>query len=246
MKRAQLPHLFGEEWGGDPLRDALHLEMWARRSGGGGSRKTPLRELAGLGKPVGKARRFPVLGTDQTISNNEGLRRMAAIADRQSEKVSLFERALGRTKSVETARRDSGLSQRGVERYRKSFFNIDRGSASPWQKVKGRWVFERERLDYTHTFYDAPERRWISAPFVGRELIQIQDWRTAFDLKNKSGLDAFEKANPGGIVSADGRTYWPETDLATIEASLRRMKPAQRRRIEEKRRYKTKGRGREE
>jgi phytoene/squalene synthetase len=207
------------------------------------ARRKSLREQAGLGKPIGKARRYPVIGSNETISYNEARRRIAALSDRQRNKVSLFERALGRTKNVETARRESRLSQRGLASYRKSFVASDRVSASPWQKEKGRWRFEPERLSYTHTFLDMRDGgRWLSAPFVGRELIAMQDWRSAaFTHESQRMLDAWEKENPAGVVGADGQTYWPETDLAAIRARLKRMTKRERKRIEESIRYKTKG-----
>jgi hypothetical protein len=223
------------------------------------ARRKSLREQAGLGKPIGKARRYPVNGSNETISYNEARRRIAALSDRQRNKVSLFERALGRTKNVETARRESGLSQRGLASYRKSFVASDRVSASPWQKEKGRWRFEPERLSYTHTFLDMRDGgRWLSAPFVGRELIVMQDWRAAAfgdaasnmaiptGFRSRSGgsqaaLDEWEKENPAGVAGADGQTYWPETDLASIKARLKRMSKRERKRIEESIRYKTKG-----
>lgn len=105
------------------------------------ARRTSLREQAGLGKPIGKARRYPVIGSNETISYNEARRRIAALSDRQRDKVSLFERALGRTKNIETARRESGLSQRGLNSYRQSFVNTERESASPWRKGQGPLAF---------------------------------------------------------------------------------------------------------
>jgi hypothetical protein len=207
------------------------------------ARRKSLREQAGLGKPIGKARRYPVTGSNQTISYNEARRRIAALSDRQRDKVSLFERALGRTKNVETARRESGLSQRGLASYRKSFIASDRESASPWAKEKGRWRFEPDRLSYTHTFYDVQNGgRWLSAPFVGRELIAMQNWRSAaFTRESQVMLDDWEKENPAGVIGADGQIYWPETDLAAIRASLKRMSRRERKRIEASIRYKTKG-----
>jgi hypothetical protein len=84
--------------------------------------------------------------------------------------------------------------------------------------------------------------RWLSAPFVGRELIAMQDWRSAaFTHESQAMLDAWEKENRAGVVGADGQTYWPEIDLATIRASLKRMSRRERKRIEESIRYKTKG-----
>ena len=223
------------------------------------ARHTPLREQAGLGKPVGKARRYPVIGTNETISYNEARRRIAALSDRQRSKVSLFERALGRTKNVDEARRESGLSQRGLTVYRRSFETSGREGASPWTKEKGRWRFEADRLSYTHTFLDVRDGgRWLHAPFVGGELIAMQDWRAAafgdaetaiaipggFRSRgggSQSALDDWQKANPGGVLGADGQTYWPETDYATIQARLRRMSPRERKRVMEKIYYKTKG-----
>ena len=181
------------------------------------ARHTPLREQAGLGKPVGKARRYPVIGTNETISYNEARRRIAALSDRQRSKVSLFERALGRTKNVDEARRESGLSQRGLTVYRRSFETSGREGASPWTKEKGRWRFEADRLSYTHTFLDVRDGgRWLHAPFVGGELIAMQDWRAAafgdaetaiaipggFRSRgggSQSALDDWQKANPAGF-----------------------------------------------
>jgi hypothetical protein len=223
------------------------------------ARRKSLREQAGLGKPIGRARRYPVIGSNETISYNEARRRIAALSDRQRDKVSLFERALARTKNVEQARRESGLSQRGLTTYRKSFVTSDRVSASPWQKEKGRWRFEPDRLSYTHTFLDMSNGgRWLDAPFVGRELIAMQNWRaaafgnaasdmaipTGFRSRgggSQSALDEWEKANPAGVLGADGQTYWPETDYATIQARSRRMSARERKRVMDKVYYKTKG-----
>jgi hypothetical protein len=223
------------------------------------TRRTSLREQAGLGKPIGRARRYPVIGSNETISYNEARRRIAALSDRQRNKVSLFERALGRTKNVEQARRKNGLSQRGLKSYRKSFETSGREGASPWRKEKGRWRFEPDRLSYTHTFLDMRNGgRWLDAPFVGRELIVMQNWRAAAfgDAASnmaipsgfrapggggQSALDEWEKANPGGVLGADGQTYWPETDYATIQARLRRMSARQRKQVMDKVYYKTKG-----
>ena len=207
------------------------------------ARRTPLRELAGLGKPVGKARRYPVIGTNETISYNEARRRIAALSGRQHNNVSLFERALGRTKNVDEARRESGLSQRGLVAYRKSFAASGREGASPWAKEKGRWRFEAERLSYTHTFLDVRDGgRWLHAPFVGRELIAMQDWREAA-FGNDAGqarLDDWQRSNPGRVQGADGQTYWPETDYAAIRAKLRRMSPRERKRVMDSVLYRTK------
>jgi hypothetical protein len=222
------------------------------------ARRTSLREQAGLGKPIGKARRYPVIGSNETISYNEARRRIAALSDRQRDKVSLFERALGRAKNVEQARRESGLSQRGLTTYRKSFATSGRESASPWQKEKGRWRFEPDRLSYTHTFLDMRDGgRWLDAPFVGRELIAMQNWRAAafgdaetvmaipkgYQARggSQSALDDWERANPAGVLGADGQTYWPETDYAAVQARLKRMSARQRKRIMDKVYYKTKG-----
>ena len=202
-----------------------------------------LREQAGLGKPIGKSRRYPIIGTNETVSYNEARKRIAALSDRHRNKVSLFERALGRSKNVEEARRESGLSQRGLTAYRNSFAAQGRESASPWQKEKGRWHFEPDRLSYTHTFLDVRDGgRWLSAPFVGRELITMQDWRSAaFTHESQRMLDDWERENPAGVVGADGQTYWPETTLAAIRASLKRMSKRQRKKIEESIRYRTRG-----
>jgi hypothetical protein len=202
-----------------------------------------LYSQAGLRPLGGKSRAWEVVSTGERISYNKGRARVAALSNRQRDKVSLFERVLGQTKNVETARRESGLSQRGLTACRKSFVLSDRKSASPWQKEKGRWRFEPDRLSFTHTFLDVRNGgRWLHAPFVGLELIAMQDWRSAaFTHESQAMLDVWEKSNPGGVQGADGRTYWPETDLAAIRASLKRMPRHERKRIEESIRYKTKG-----
>jgi hypothetical protein len=213
-------------------------------------RKPPLYAEAGLRSVRGaKGRPWEVVSTGERISYNKGRARIAALSDRQRSKVSLFERALGRTKNVDEARRESGLSQRGLAAYRQSFATSDRGGASPWAKEKGRWRFEPDRLSYTHTFLNVRDGgRWLHVAFVGRELIAMQNWRTAafgtafMEGGSQAQLDDWEKANPAGVVGADGQTYWPETDYASIQASLKRMSRRDRKRIEESVRYKTKGR----
>ena len=224
------------------------------------SPRAPKYAEAGL-RPLyqAKGRPWVVVATGEHISYNKGRERIAALSDRQRSKVSQFERALGRTKNVEEARRESGLSKRGLNVYRQSFVTTERESASPWRKAKGRWRFEPDRLSYTHTFLDVRDGgRWLHAPFVGGELIAMQDWRAAafgdaetpmaapegFRSRgggSQSALDDWQKANPAGVLGADGQTYWPETDYATIQARLRRMSPRERKRVMEKVYYKTKG-----
>ena len=126
-------------------------------------------------------------------------------------------------------------------------------------RAKGRWRFEPDRLSYTYTFLDVRDGgRRLDAPFVGRELIVMQNWRAAafggaadnvaipmgYRARgggSQSALDDWEKANPAGVLGADGRTYWPETDYATIQARLRRMSERERKRVMDKVYYKTKG-----
>ncbi|MFZ0601190.1 MAG: hypothetical protein WAN05_07480 [Roseiarcus sp.] len=195
------------------------------------STQAGLRPLRGV-----KGRPWEVIATGERISYNKGRARIAALSDRQRDKISKFERALGRSKNVERAQRESGLSQRGLVAYRKSFADTERQGASPWAKEKGRWRFEPERLSFTHTFLDVRDGgRWLHAPFVGRELIAMQNWRAAaFEGGGQAALDAWQKANPAGVQGADGQTYWPETDHQTIRASLKRMSRQKRKRIEEK------------
>jgi hypothetical protein len=203
----------------------------ARRSTPTLSSKAGLRLLRGE-----KGRPWEVIATGERISYNKGRARVAAVSERQRDKFSLFERVLGRTKNVAKAQRESGLSQRGLVAYRKKFAEIDRQGASPWQKEKGRWRFEPNRLSFTHTFFDVRDGgRWLHAPFVGRELIAMQNWRSAaFGDGGQAALDEWRKANPAGVQGADGQTYWPETDYQSIRASLKRMSKKERKRIEEK------------
>ncbi len=72
--------------------------------------------------------------------------------------------------------------------------------------------------------------------FGGRDLIAMQDYRAAWSpdggLGSRGGsqaeLDAWLKAHPRGVVDDEGATYFPETDLKTIHAQIKRM-PARER-----------------
>ena len=196
------------------------------------ARRTPLREQAGLGKPVGKARRYPIIGTNETISYNEARRRIAALSDRQRSKVSLFERALGRSKTLRGAPRKRFMD--GPQVLPPKFRRVRPRRREPLDEGKGRWRFEAGRLSHIHTFLDVRDGgRWLHAPFVGGELIAMQDWRAAAfgDVEtpmaipggfspglrtrglrgggSQSALDDWQKANPAGVLSADGRTMAP-------------------------------------
>ena len=64
----------------------------------------------------------------------------------------------------------------------------------------------------------------------------MQDYRAAWSpdggLGSRGGsqaeLDAWLKAHPRGVVDDEGATYFPETDLKTIHAQIKRM-PARER-----------------
>jgi hypothetical protein len=204
------------------------------------AKRPSLREAAGLGKPIGKARRYPVLGTDKTISYNEGRHKMSAFRSSRSFKTRSFEQALARTKNPERARVETGLSKRWVGEYRKSFKTSNRGGASPWNK-RGR--FNEARFHRTHSFVDK-SGQVRTAGFGGTELIKAQDYRTAWAGRTDGGgtpglrknaqadLDAWlAKYPPGSLIADDGAVYWPETDATKIQSRLKRMSPRQRKRF---------------
>jgi hypothetical protein len=193
--------------------------------------RTPHYRLAGLEPLGGKSRRWRDTRTGETLSYNAGRRSIQALSAGHRGSVSKFERALARTRDVEQARREAGLSKRGLDAYRKSFTTSGRESASPWIKEKSRWRFDETRFSRVHTFVDIRGQvRHVA--FGGRNLIAMQDYREASSPYNGLGsqaeLDAWLKAHPGGVIGEDGETYFPETVLKAIRARINRMSPRER------------------
>jgi hypothetical protein len=196
--------------------------------------RTPHYRLAGL-EPLGGSRRWRDVRTGETLSYNAGRQRIHAFSAGLRGSIAQFERALARTRDVEQARREAGLSKRGLDAYRKSFTASGREGASPWTKQKGRWRFDDARFSRVHTFVDIRGQvRHVA--FGGRDLIAMQDYRAAWSPEDGLGsrggsqaeLDAWLKAHPGGAIGDDGQTYFPETDLKTIRAHINRMPPRER------------------
>ena len=197
--------------------------------------RTPHYRLAGLEPLSGKSRRWRDVRTGETLSYNAGRRRIQALSAGHRGSVAQFERALARTSNVERARRDAGLSKRGLDAYRRSFAASGREGASPWIKEKGRWRFDEARFRRVHTFIDIHGQvRHVA--FGGRNLIAMQDYRAAWSPEGALGsrggsqaeLDAWLKAHPRGVTGDDGSTHFPETDLKTIHARIKRMSARER------------------
>jgi hypothetical protein len=197
--------------------------------------RTPHYRLAGLEPLGGRSRRWRDTRTGEILSYNAGRRLIQALSAGHRGRVTQFERALARTKNVERARRDSGLSKRGLDAYRKSFVALGREGASPWTKEKGRWRFDEARFRRIHTFVDI-QGQVRHVAFGGRDLIAMQDYRAAWSPEgglgsgsgSQAGLDAWLKAHPRGIIGDDGLTYFPETDLKAIHARIKRMPTRER------------------
>ena len=197
--------------------------------------RTPHYRLAGLEPLGGKSRRWRDTRTGETLSYNAGRRRVHALSVGHRGSVVEFERALARTRSVEQARREAGLSKRGLEAYRKTFVSSGREGASPWIKEKGQWQFVEARFRRVHTFVDI-QAQVRHVAFGGRNLIAMQDYRAAWSPDggeasrggSQAELDAWLKAHQSGVIGDDGSTYFPETDLKAIAARIKRM-PARER-----------------
>jgi hypothetical protein len=198
-------------------------------------KRTPHYRLAGLEPLGGRSRRWRDTRTGEILSYNAGRRLIQVLSAGHRGRVTQFERALARTRNVEQARRDSDLSKRGLDVYRKSFVASGREGASPWIKESGRWRFDEAGFRRVHTFVDI-EGRVQHVAFGGRDLIAMQDYRAAWSPEGGLGsgggsqaeLDAWLKAHPRGVVGDDGATYFPETDLKAIHARIKRM-PARER-----------------
>jgi hypothetical protein len=212
------------------------------------AKRTPHYRLAGLEPLGGKSRRWHDVRTGETLSYNAGRRLIQALSAPHRGGVAQFERALARTGNVEQARREAGLSKRGLDAYRKSFLASGREGASPWIKTRGRWRFDEARFRRVHTFVDI-QGQVRHVAFGGRDLIAMQDYRAAWSPEDGLGsrggsqaeLDAWLKAHPRGVVGDDGLTYFPETDLKAIHARIKRMPARERKSFAADVRYVTEG-----
>jgi hypothetical protein len=152
-------------------------------------------------------------------------------------KTDAFEAILARTNNLERAKHESGVSGRQLENYRRQFAQDGRGSASPFEKIGNRWQF-RGAQGYEHTFVN-PQGKAESATFSGRNLIAIQNYRTAVSERSQAELDQWLKAHPAGIPDDSGRMHIPETDLRRIDAANKRMTKRQRAQFQKKQFYAT-------
>jgi hypothetical protein len=152
-------------------------------------------------------------------------------------KTDAFEAILARTNNLERAKRESGVSGRQLEDYRRQFAQDGRGSASPFEKIGNRWQF-RGTQGFTHTFIN-PRGQPDSGSFSGRNLVAMQDYRTALSERSQAELDQWLKAHPAGIPDDTGRMHIPETDLRRIDAANKRMTKRQRAQFQKKQFYAT-------
>jgi len=195
---------------------------------------TQVRQL-GYELLPGRARRYRNAQTGETISYNAFRRIVGVQSHAAASKVRRFEKILGRSNDLELGRRESGLSSRQFEQYRRSFEN--RESASPFVKEHGRWIFRGAR-GFQHTFLNADGQE-TRATFSGRNLIAMQDYRSAITERSQAKLDAWEKAHASGVTDDSGQIHYPETQLPQIDAALRRMGKRQRARFHQQQFYAT-------
>jgi hypothetical protein len=183
----------------------------------------------------GRARRYRNAQTGETISYN-AFRRLASVqSSATASKVQRFEQVLGRSNDLELARRESGLSGREFEQYRRSFGM--RESASPFVKENGRWVFRGAR-GFQHTFLNVQGQETY-ATFSGRNLIAMQDYRAAVSNRSQGELGSWKEAHSAGVEDDSGHVHHPETQLPRIDAALRRMGKRQRTRFHQQQFYAT-------
>jgi hypothetical protein len=200
------------------------------------SKRGPSQEqLLGLRRLPCKARRFEVIDAGRSISYNEFRRLAHALSSSSSSKIGRFEAVLARSNDLELARRESGLSGREFEQYRRSFG--DRESASPFVKEHGRWIFRGAR-GFQHAFLDR-EGKEIRATFSGHSLIAMQDYRSAATERSQAKLDAWNEAHSAGLEDDSGHVHHPETQLPRIDAALRRIGKRQRTRFHQQQFYAT-------
>jgi hypothetical protein len=183
----------------------------------------------------GRARRYRNPATGETISYNAFRKLAHAWSPSADLRAQRFEQALARSNNLDLARRESGLSDRQFLQYRRTFEN--RESASSFVKEHGRWVFRGAR-GFQHTFLNG-EGKETRATFSGRSLIAMQDYRAAVTERTQAQLDAWERAHSEGVTDDTGQVHRPETQLARIDAVLRRMGKRQRTRFHQQQFYAT-------
>lgn len=169
----------------------------------------PVTQARALGyeRLPGKGRRYRNVQTGETISYN-AFRRLATVrSSSTASKVQRFEQVLARSNNLELARRESGVSGREFEQYRR-FFGGGREGASPFVKEHGRWIFRGAR-GFQHTFLNAQGQE-TRATFSGRNLIAMQDYRAAVTERSQAQLDAWSEAHPGGVTDDSGQVRDPE------------------------------------
>jgi hypothetical protein len=184
----------------------------------------------------GKARRYRNARTGETISYNAFRKLASAGSSSAASKVQRFEQVLAHSNDLQLARRESGLSGREFEQYRR-FLGKERQSASPFVKERGRWIFRGAR-GFQHTFLNT-EGQETRATFSGHNLIAMQDYRSAISNRSQAELDAWEKEHLSGVTDDNGRVHHPETQLGRIDAALRRMGKRQRARFHQQQFYAT-------
>lgn len=197
----------------------------------GTSKRSQARSL-GYELIPGKARRYRNTRTGEAISYNAFRKLATNASSTYDRKVKRFETALARTNDLDHAKRESGISNRQLTAYRRQFEKEGRGSASPFEKIGRRWQF-RGAQGFTHTFISV-QGQVAHGTFSGQNLIGIQDYRTAVEHHSQADLDRWEKAHLVGVRDDAGNVHYPETDLAKVDARLRRMSKRERDRFNAK------------
>jgi hypothetical protein len=197
----------------------------------------PLTQARSLGYKLlpGKSRRYQDLGTGDTVSYNAFRKLAASQSSRSASNAERFEQFLATSNDLQLARRESGLSGREFEQYRRSFGS--RESASPFVKERGRWLFRGAR-GFQHAFLNADGQE-TRATFSGHNLIAMQDYRAAVTERSQAELDVWLKAHPNGVTDDPGQVHHPETQLSRIDAVVRRMGKRQRTRFHQQQFYAT-------
>jgi hypothetical protein len=199
------------------------------------TKRSTQSSLLGYRLLPGKARRYVETESGETISYNAFRQRANAGSVGAASKARRFEQILAQSNDLQLARRESSLSGREFEGYRRSFAN--RESASPFVKERGRWVFRGAR-GFQHTFLNAQGQE-TRATFSGRNLIAMQDYRAAVSDRSQAQLETWVATHPNGVTDDNGHTHQPETQLSRIDAVLRRMGKRQRTRFHQQQFYAT-------
>jgi hypothetical protein len=189
----------------------------------------------GFEGPLGKARRYRNVCSGDVISYNAFRRLANASSSNAAAKVRRFEQVLAQSNNLEMARRESGLSSREFAHYRQSFGS--RESATPFVKEHGRWIFRGAR-SFQHAFLNAQGQE-TRATFSGRNLVAMQDYRSAITERRQHKLNAWGAAHAGGVKDDSGQIHHPETEIPRIDAALRRMGKRQRTRFHQQQFYAT-------